>query len=239
MSESDSQPSPPSPPSPLPLSLLESRVLGVLVEKERTVPDTYPLTLNALVAGCNQKTSRSPVLDASEREVAAALESLRRHALVIESSGGRAMRYAHNVRRVFGLPSQSVALLAMLTLRGPQTAAELRAHCERLERFADVSSVEGFLEELATRPQGALVELLPRQPGAREARWMHRLGGPPQADELPDARPAPVGASVARDAASGRHTDDRDDRLASLERRVARLEAELAALRGTAGETGS
>jgi len=227
------------PEAPLPpLSLLEARVLGVLVEKERTVPDTYPLSLNALNAGCNQKTSRNPVIEASESEVQAALDTLRRHSLVIESSGSRTMRYSHNVKRVFGLPSQSVALLAMLALRGPQTAAELRANCERLERFADVSSVEGFLDEMAARAQGALVMLLPRQPGAREARWAHLLGGPPAPEMLAAGSPvaervsvstAGVGAAAAQAAVSA-EAQSLDARLARLEREVAELKEVVAAL---------
>src|ERR1700752_2185963 len=130
------------------LSLLEGRVVGVLVEKAHTVPDSYPLSLNALVSGCNQKTARDPVLNATEAEVQVAVDALRGLSLVFESSGSRGARYEHNVGRVLGLPSQSVALLAVLALRGPQTGAELRMNCERLHRFADVSSVEGFLTEL-------------------------------------------------------------------------------------------
>lgn len=111
------------PTAPLPaLSLLETRVLGVLVEKQHTVPDSYPLTLNALVSGCNQKTSRHPVIEASEAEAKAALDHLKSLSLVVESSGGRVMRYAHNAGRVLALPGPSVALLATLMLRGPQTA---------------------------------------------------------------------------------------------------------------------
>ena len=113
------------------LSLLEARVLGVLVEKQHTVPDTYPLTLNALVAGCNQKTSRDPILAASDTDVREALDDLKGRSMVMETSGGRAMRYAHNVERALALPSQSVALLATLFLRGPQTAGELRINAER------------------------------------------------------------------------------------------------------------
>jgi uncharacterized protein YceH (UPF0502 family) len=119
-------------------------VLGVLVEKQHTVPDTYPLTLNALVAGCNQKTSREPVLNAAEAEVQAATDHLRTLSLVIESSGGRVMRYAHNVERVLGVPTQAVALIAALMLRGPQTSAELRIGTERLHRFADISRSRAF-----------------------------------------------------------------------------------------------
>src|SRR5207248_1075082 len=111
------------------LSLLETRVLGVLVEKQRTVPDTYPLTLNALTAGCNQKTSRDPLLDVSSGEVQSAIDELRSLSFIVETSGGRVMRYAHNMERVLGVPSQAVAVLATLMLRGPQTLGELRMNC--------------------------------------------------------------------------------------------------------------
>src|SRR5438477_8975973 len=161
------------------LSLLEARVLGVLVEKQRTVPDTYPLTLNALAAGCSQKTSRDPVLSVTEAEVQATVDRLRSLSLVEESSGGRVMRYAHNIERVLDVPAQAVALLATMMLRGPQTIGELRINSDRLHRFADGSAVEGFLNELAERGAGALVVMLPRLPGARENRWMHLLSGTP------------------------------------------------------------
>ncbi|MEP7329697.1 MAG: YceH family protein [Betaproteobacteria bacterium] len=161
------------------LSLLETRVLGVLIEKQHTVPDSYPLTLNALLSGCNQKTSRDPVLDATEAEVSAAIDRLKGLDLVVESSGGRVMRYAQNLARVLAIPAQSVALLTIIMLRGPQTVGELRIHSDRLHRFADISSVEGFLHELASRAAGALVVELPRLPGARETRWAHLLSGAP------------------------------------------------------------
>lgn len=165
------------------LSLLETRVLGVLIEKQHTVPDSYPLSLVALTSGCNQKSSRDPVIDVTETEVQAAIDSLKHALLVIETSGGRVMRYAHNFGRVFELPPQSVALLAVLMLRGPQTAGELRLNCERLHRFGDISAVEAFLQELAARPAGALVVELPRQPGSREPRWAHLLSGMPALPE--------------------------------------------------------
>jgi uncharacterized protein YceH (UPF0502 family) len=164
-----------------PLSLLETRVLGVLVEKSLTVPDSYPLSLNALTLGCNQKTARDPVLAASDAEVQGAVDALKALSLAFESSGSRVSRYEHNLGRVLGLPSQSVALLATLMLRGPQTASELRTASERLHRFADVSAAEGFLDELAAREEekgGPLVVKLPRAPGAREQRWAHQLSGP-------------------------------------------------------------
>jgi len=158
------------------LTPLEARALGVLVEKQATVPDTYPLSLNALVAGCNQKTARDPVINATEAEVLTAVDGLKALSLVFESSSSRVVRFEHNLGRVLGVPSQSVALLAMLMLRGAQTAAELRLHCERLHRFADISAVEGFLDELAAK-EPALAVKLARAPGEREARWAHRLGG--------------------------------------------------------------
>ena len=119
-----------------PLSLLETRVLGVLVEKEKTVPDIYPLSLNALTAGCNQRNNRDPVLAAADAEVQAAVDSLKAGAWVIESSGARVARYSHNLGRVLRVPDQAVALLAALMLRGPQTTGELRIATERLHRFA-------------------------------------------------------------------------------------------------------
>jgi uncharacterized protein len=193
------------------LSLLETRVLGTLAEKQHTVPDSYPLTLNALVSGCNQKTSRSPVMDAGESEVQSALDSLKRANFVMETSGGRVSRYEQNLQRVLQVPSQSAALLTSLMLRGPQTAGELRISCERLHAFSDISAVEGFLNELAARPAGALVVLLPRQPGARESRWAHLLSGAPAAEAVAAAPEA-----------------QRED---SLKARVERLEAQVAELR--------
>ena len=165
-------------PVPL-LSLLETRVLGVLLEKQHTVPDSYPLTLNALVSGCNQKTSRDPVIEASEAEVQAAVDRLKAVSMVMESSGGRVMRYAQNFGKVLGVPPQSAALLAVLFLRGPQTAGELRINSDRLHKFGDILSVEAFLDELAERKEGALVRELAKAPGARETRWVHLLSGQP------------------------------------------------------------
>nr|Q1BJT2.2 RecName: Full=UPF0502 protein Bcen_5249 [Burkholderia orbicola AU 1054] len=133
------------------LTPLEARILGVLVEKQHTVPDTYPLSLNALTAGCNQKTARAPVMNVSEDEVTTALDELKRLSLVMEGSSSRVPRFEHNMNRVLGIPSQAIALLTILLLRGPQTAAELRLNSARLHGFADISSVEAFLDELAAR----------------------------------------------------------------------------------------
>ncbi len=203
------------------LSLLETRVLGVLAEKQRTVPDSYPLTLNSLVSGCNQKSSRDPVIEASESEVLVALDSLRRLSLLVETSGGRASRYAHNIERVLHIPTQSTALLSILMLRGPQTAGELRLNCERLHKFADISSVESFLVELAERAAGGLVVELPRQPGSRENRWMHLLSGAPAIEERVSAREA--SSTPAGDVTVGE--------IAALKANVAKLEAEVSELR--------
>lgn len=203
------------------LSLLETRVLGVLAEKERTVPDTYPLSLNALIAGCNQKTSRDPVINATETEVQAAIDSLKAMTLVIESSGGRVPRYSHNIERVLQVPKQSGALLTMLMLRGAQTAGELRINCDRLHNFADISAVEAFLRELAERPAGTLVAELPRQPGARENRWMHLLSGPPAAQDAA----ANASASVSEPGSVA------VSELAAVKSNMARLQAEVSELK--------
>ncbi len=204
------------------LSPLETRVLGVLYEKQYTVPDTYPLSLNALVAGCNQKTSRHPVMEASEAEVQGAIDSLKGPVLVVESSGGRVPRYAHNLERVLRVPSQALALLAVLMLRGPQTAGELRIGSERLHRFADISALEGFLEELAERPAGPLVAELPRQPGARESRWVHLLGGPP---------PMEVNIAATTSGADPAMDNVTVGEIVALKANVSRLETEVAGLR--------
>ena len=193
-------------------------MLGTLFEKQLTVPDSYPLTLNALVSGCNQKTSRSPVMEATGAEVQASVDNLRRLNLVMETSGGRVARYSHNLDRVLQVPAQSAALLASLMLRGPQTAGELRISCERLHRFSDISAVQAFLEELAARPAGSLVVELARLPGARENRWAHLLSGPPQQE-------APAPASDAPVASCG------DAEVAALKERITRLEAEVAILK--------
>jgi uncharacterized protein YceH (UPF0502 family) len=212
------------------LSLLETRALGVLIEKQHTVPDTYPLTLLALTAGCNQKTSRDPILNAHEAEVQAAIDHLKMLSLVVESSGGRVMRYAHNVGRVLAVPTQAVALIAALMLRGPQTVGELRMSCDRLHRFADISAAEAFLHELAARPAGPLVLELARQPGARETRWAHLLSGPPAteaalrtvADETGDG-----GVTVSEIAALKANVAHLANELARLKATVERLCAEL------------
>jgi uncharacterized protein YceH (UPF0502 family) len=201
------------------LTLLEARILGVLVEKERTTPDAYPLTLNSLTAGCNQKSSRDPIMCASDTEVQAALEELRGRTLVLETYGasGRVLRYTQNFAKCYGLPAASIALLAVLMLRGAQTVSELRANCERLYHFDDASSVEAYLEELAERSSGALTVKLPKQAGSREHRWAHLVCGEAAqpADNKDNSHPGSItGAEL-------------EERVTRLEETVAELQAAL------------
>jgi uncharacterized protein YceH (UPF0502 family) len=203
--------------TPLHLSPNEARVLATLMEKARTVPDSYPLTLNSLLLGCNQKSSRDPLMELSEAEVSTALDSLREASLVHETTGGRTTKFTHNAQRGIGVPEQSAVLLGLLMLRGAQTAAELRLNAERWYRFADTSSVEGFLDEMQERAEekgGPLVIKLDRAPGAREQRWAHLLCGPVDASAVNAGRVAQVGS-------------------ADLQARVTALEEEVAELRAT------
>ncbi|MBU3695977.1 YceH family protein [Dechloromonas sp.] len=204
------------------LSIPAQRVLGTLAEKQRTVPDTYPLSLNALLAGCNQKTCRNPVLELDEAAISAALDELKDLGLVSEVSGSRVVRFAHHLEQALAVPTQAGALLTVFLLRGPQTAGELRLNCERLHAFADISSVEAFLVELAGRPAGALVVQLPRAPGSRESRWMHLLGG-----VVSEA----VAAGGEQLRSSGNFAE-LSDRVAALEAEVAEVRALLARLTG-------
>lgn len=222
---SDLQPTPPTRPrghdfAQRPLSPAEARVLGTLMEKARTVPDSYPLTLNALVTGCNQKSSREPVMNLADALVLEALDALRALHLVLESSGSRVTRYEHNFMRAAAVPEQSAVLLGMLVLRGPQTAGELRLNTERWYKFLDIASVDGFLEELQDRSAdkgGPLVVKLPRAPGAREQRWAHLLCGPVDATAMASI-PAAQGSAAT------------EDELIALTRRLATLENTVAEL---------
>jgi len=192
------------------LTPLEARVLAVLVEKEHTVPDSYPLSANALTLGCNQKTARDPVMNASESEVLQALDELKAMHLINTVSGSRVVRFEHNAARVLGVPGAALAILTLLMLRGPLTAAELRLHTERLHRFADISSVEGFLDELASREPQPYVVKLARAPGARESRWAHLLSGP-----------------VATEAGQGGGALPREQEIEALRAEQVRLRAEV------------
>lgn len=218
------------------LSALEARVLAVLVEKAFTVPDSYPMSLNSLTLGVNQKTARDPVMNASEADVAAALDELKAMSLVNTVSGSRVLRFEHNMKRVLGIPGQAEALLTVLMLRGPQTAAELRLNAERIHKFADVSSVEGFLDELAERDP-PMARKLPRAPGAREQRWAHLLSGEP--DVPAGASGASAGAAFAGHGASAVQSgpDPRDEEIAALRADVEQLKAAVARLQAELGMT--
>lgn len=214
-----------------PLTPVELRVLGTLMEKARTVPDSYPMTLNAIVVGCNQKSSRDPLMSLGDAEVQAALDALKPHSLVFEGSGSRVTRYEHNAERVLGLDAAQAALVGLLVLRGPQTAGELRIHAERWHRFQDTAAVEATLEALAamTETRGVQwVQRLPRAPGAREARWVHRLGDPADVEALMMQVPEVAVAPVASTASAARA--DLLARVDALEAEVARLSAALARL---------
>lgn len=200
------------------LTIIEGRVLGCLLEKERTVPDQYPLTLNALLAACNQSTSREPVMHLDEPEVDAALVSLKAQGLarLVHPSHGRSVtRYRQVADESWGLDSAAAAVIAVLILRGPQTVAELRARSERLHGFESPEAVEDVLRQLALADRALLIE---RQPGQKEARWQQLLAEEAEPTSLQlSAAPAPVAGSMA-------------DRVARLEARLERLEAALADL---------
>ena len=206
----------------------EARVLATLMEKARTVPDSYPMSLNGLVTGSNQKTSRDPVMNLSDAEAQEALDSLKLLTLAFESSGNRTTRWEHNFQRGVGVPEQSAVLLGLLMLRGPQTAGELRINAERWYRFADISSVEAFLDELQERSAekgGPLVVQLPRAPGAREQRWAHLMCGP--VDTSSSYVPQPGTGATGTSAALQARVDALETEVASLRATVQRLCAEL------------
>jgi uncharacterized protein YceH (UPF0502 family) len=208
------------------LTPLEARVLGVLVEKQHTVPDTYPLSLNALVAGCNQKTARAPVIEATDAEVMTAVDGLKGLSLVFEGSSSRVLKFEHNLGRVQGVSADGEALLAVLMLRGPQTAAELRLNCERLHRFSDIAAVEACLDELGERFPPRVVKL-PRAAGSREARWAHLLCGEVAMPQAGAASDVPMGVSAGELAALKAEQTRLADEVAELRTLVQRLAREL------------
>jgi uncharacterized protein len=177
------------------LDSIQLRVLGSLIEKEITTPENYPLSLNALINACNQRSSRDPVLDLTEEEVRQAIHSLEDLALVTPVRDARVPKYEHLIRTVLNLRRDETAVLCLLMLRGPQTPGELRSRADRLYSFDDLTAVQSTLERLAARvpseagPEatGPLIIVLPRQPGSREARYAHLLGDPP---ETHSTRPA-------------------------------------------------
>lgn len=206
-----------------PLTDVEVRVLGSLLEKEVTTPDNYPLSLNALLAACNQTTSREPIMRLAEDAVIPATVALRRRGLLrqIQPAGSRVTKYEHLLREEMELGARELAVLGVLMLRGPQTAGELFARTARLEPFADLADLEGVLESLMAREPEPLAARLPRRPGQKEVRYGHLLSG--EAQEVPgndDDPPAPARRAIVE-----------DDRVAALERAVEELRSELAELR--------
>lgn len=220
------------------LTPIEARVLATLMEKARTVPDSYPLSLNALLLGCNQKTSRDPMMDLTEPQAQAAIDALKALSLVFQASSSRVPRFEHNFQRGFGVSEPQAVLLGLLMLRGPQTPGELRTNSERWYKFSDIASVEDALGELQARGEDSgvvTVVQLPRAAGMREQRWVHLLCGE---GALPAFQPA-----SARDAAvdlqaepvSLGQAERLQQRLETLETQVLQLQAQLAHLQKELG----
>lgn len=209
------------------LTALEARILGCLIEKQITTPDQYPLSLNALVNACNQKSNRDPVLNLEEREVQGVVDGLMRRQLVMERSGfgSRVPKYQHLFCNTeYGslkFTPQQTGIVCELLLRGPQTPGELRTHAARMAPLKDVIEVETALEDLMTRPDGPFVARLTREPGRRESRYMHLFSGeaPPYVETT-----APAPASAAPVSQDG-------ERIAALEAVVAELRQEVEALK--------
>ena len=201
----------------------ECRVLGSLVEKQLTTPEYYPLTLNALVNACNQKSNREPVMSLGESDVLAAIDSLREKNLVytFHGSTSRTVKYKHVLPNVLELEPPAVAVITLLLLRGPQTVGELRGRSERLHEFKDLGQVQETLDELARREEPLVVKL-ERQPGQKDARYAHLLSGEVDAAAAIPARPT--------------HAAPTGDRIEMLEERVASLENELTSFRETFAE---
>jgi uncharacterized protein YceH (UPF0502 family) len=213
------------------LTQAEARVLGCLVEKAALTPETYPLTLNAAVVACNQKTSREPVLELDPGNVGHALRTLEDKGLVKVAHGSRALRYEHRMDEGLRVTPEQRALLSLLLLRGPQTLAELYARSERLWRFADLDAVKATLDRLATREPN-LVLRLGRAPGQREDRYAHLLCGPVTAAEHAAASAAPARAADADDAGLASRVQDLEAQVEALQRELANLRARLDAVAG-------
>jgi uncharacterized protein YceH (UPF0502 family) len=219
------------------LDPIQLRVIGSLIEKEITTPENYPLSLNALVNACNQRSSRDPVLELTEEEVRQALHTLEDMALTNPVRDSRVPKYEHRIRTVLNLRRDETAVLCLLLLRGPQTPGELRSRADRLYTFDDLAAVHSTLERLAGRPAtvecapentGPLVVILPRQPGSREARYVHLLGVPPDLTNYPPAeRIEPGSSSTERIARLETEVTMLSMTIQTLSSRIDRLEARL------------
>jgi len=211
------------------LTDIEARVLGALIEKEITTPDYYPLSLNALVNACNQKSNRDPVVAYDEHVVRKAIGELQAQKLaaVLTGRDHRVPKYRHWAWETLGLGNREMALLCVMLLRGPQTPGELKGRTERMHPFDDLESVESCLQRLVDREAGALAAKLPRQPGSRESRYLHLLSGdapPAAAASANAAAPAAIPADPSRQVAIG---SSRDERIASLESKVISMEGKI------------
>jgi uncharacterized protein len=217
---------------------VEIRVLGALIEKQRTTPDVYPLTLNALRLACNQSTNRDPVVDYDENNIRAAIERLvqRKWATLASWSNRRSMKYRQTLDRALELSEAEIAVLAVLMLRGAQTPGELKTRTERLHSFGDMTELGGTIDRLIERD---LVARLDRRPGQREERYEHRLseGAEEAAEEPAQAEPAPMepAAAAAPEAAAAATIDQDDERIQRIERQLAELRSEIQALREELG----
>lgn len=201
---------------PRELNAVEIRVLGCLLEKEQTTPDAYPLSVNALVGACNQKSNRDPVMALSEADVAATLDRLHAEVMVWPVDGARTRKWRHSLDRMWDLTPETRAVMAVLLLRGAQTAGEIRSRTERMQRFASTSEVEHVLTGLATGDEPLTVHLA-RQPGQKEARWNHLVGGQ---GEIPAAVSEPP-PSQAGGVGLAQRVDDLEARVERLERLLA------------------
>jgi uncharacterized protein len=181
-----------------PLAPSEIRVLGALIEKEATTPEYYPLSLNALVNACNQKSNRDPVVDYDDETVLAAIERLRASGLAYIITGSRVTKYSQRISETLNLGRRELAVLCTLLLRGPQTLGEIKDRSERMFSFGDLSEVEGVLDRLADWPGGGLVTKLPRQPGQKEIRFAHLLAGEPSVEAMTPATATSTAASSSR-----------------------------------------
>lgn len=206
------------------LNEVECRILGSLVEKEVTTPEYYPLSLNALLNACNQKSNRDPVMNLDEAAVREALHSLEGQSLVrsVSPADSRVTKYEHRLQEAFNFYRHETAILCLLLLRGPQTPGELRSRSERMHNFDDLAAVQSSLQHLMKR-EPPLVKPLPRHPGTKETRYAHLLSG-----EVVHAEPEPRGRETS--AASVEHSLD-GDRVRKLEEEIAALKNEIADLR--------
>jgi uncharacterized protein YceH (UPF0502 family) len=210
------------------LSEVETRVLGSLIEKELTTPEYYPLSLNALVNACNQKSNRDPVMNLDENAVSDALRKLDKEGLAgpADAMDNRVAKFGHRLQEAFNFDRREIAILCELLLRGPQTPGELRSRAERMHRFDDLGQVQSTLQRLAQR-EPPLVKMLARQPGTKEARYAHLLSGDVQA-QAPEAAPK---AELAHGSADSGRVARLENEVAALQKEMAELKLQLAAFR--------